>query len=565
MGSGATAVVSEDTGAVTEAEGGQDRERGPHRSERRAVLTAVGAAGVGLVAAACAPPAAQPAPPPAVQAPPPPTPPPPVPPTVAQARLLAGRATFGATAGVVARVSALGMAGWLDEQLNPAALPSAEARLGAFNTLRQTNSQNEAVRNTDQDQLFHELDHATLLRAVFSERQLYEVMCDFWSNHFNIWRNAKYLTQLKTVDNERVIRPFALGKFSDLLMASAKSPAMLVYLDNYTSRGDPGRMVNENYGRELLELHTLGIVNGQHVYSEADILGASKVLSGWSINWTNGATKYDFFFADYYHSREAVSILGGAWSRPARTNDYRTRGMGDGESLVQFLARHPATARHICFKLVRRFVADNPPMGLVDRLAATFTANDTAIAPVLRELFLSPEFAAAANLKTKRPIDWLYSALRSTAAQVSDAPRGQASSRLRSAQSALGQPLNEWVTPDGYAEEAVEWVAADGLLKRWEYGARISRNQLTDSNTPAKVAINVLTLVPAPLPPTNRALIAAIASNHFQIPISSSDEAAICTAVQVPPDAAVTTLATDVARLQGAVGLLLAHPQFHRR
>ena len=543
---------------------------GPVRAERRTVLTAVGAAGAGLVVAACAP--ALPgvgtervvAPPPPTTPAPPVPPVPPVPPTIAQARLLAGRATFGATAAVVDRITTIGVDTWIEEQLAPGG-PSAEGRLGAFTTLRQTNSQNEAIRNTDQDQLFHELDHATLLRAVYSERQLYEVMCDFWNNHFNIWRNAKYLTQLKTVDNERVIRPFALGKFADLLMASAKSPAMLVYLDNFDSRGDPDHQVNENYGRELLELHTLGIVNGEHVYTEADIVGVAKVLSGWSINWNNGANKYDYFFADYHHSREAVSILGGAWSRPARTNDYRTAGMGDGESLIRFLARRPETARYICFKLVRRFVSDDPPMGLVDRLAGIYTTNDTAIVPVLRALFRSPEFAASTNQKVKRPVDWLYSALRSTGAQINDAPRGQAASRLRSAQSALGQAVNERVTPDGWPEQGTDWVAADGLLKRWEYGSKIGRNQITDSNAVEKVQINVVGLVPAPLPATNRALIAAIAGTHFQITISSGDEAAICTALRIDPNAAVTTLATDAVLLQGTVGLLLAHPQFHHR
>lgn len=577
MGSGGTTVISDEdevdavtTDAVVTA--AAPTEAASTTTERRAMLAAA-AAGVGLLAAACVP-AADPggasapivSPPPTT--PPPPTiPPPPVPPTLAQARLLAGRATFGATAAVVNRIISLGTNAWVDEQLDPAGLPDAEGRLGAFTTLRQTNSQNEMIRNTDQNQLFYELDHATLLRGVFSERQLYEVMCDFWSNHFNIWRNSSYLTQLRTVDNEQVIRPFALGKFSDLLMASAKSPAMLVYLNNYESRGDPGRQVNENYGRELLELHTLGIVNGAQVYSEVDILGAAKVLSGWSINWTNGATKYDYVFNASYHSREAVSILGGAWTCPARPTsaDYRANGMADGESLIRFLAHHSATARYICFKLARRFVGDDPPMGLVDRLAQVYTANDTAIAPVLRELFRSAEFAASGNSKVKRPIDWLYSALRATGASVVDAPRGQASSRLRSAADALGQPLNERVTPDGYSEKAADWIAADGLLKRWEYGAKISRNQITDSNSTEKVAINVLGLVPAPLPPTNRALVAAIANNNFQVTISSSDETAICTALSINPDAAVTTLATDATKLQTTVGLLLGHPQFHRR
>jgi uncharacterized protein (DUF1800 family) len=574
MGGGGKTILLADEGSThvdegtSEDVGGTDGvvhgdRHGATPAPRRAVIGAMGVAGAGLLAAACAPPdTPAPAPMPAVN---PPTPVPPTP--VDQARLLARRATFGATAPVLARIQALGVNGWLDEQLAPWSLPDAEGRLGAFPTLRQTNSQNDAVRATDQNDLFYQLDHATLLRAVYSERQLYEVMCDFWTNHFNIWRSADWLTHLKTVDNERVIRPNALGKFSDLLMGSAKSPAMLVYLDNYQSRGEPGQQVNENYGRELCELHTLGIVNGQQAYNENDILGVAKVLSGWNINWTNGATKYDFLFADWWHSRDAVSILGGQWSCPARPTwqDYSRNGLGDGESLIRFLAAHPSTARHICFKLVRRFVSDVPPMSLVDRLSGIYTANDTAIVPVLRALFTSPEFAASANLKIKRPIDWLYSSLRVTRASIHDAPRGQASSRLKSAEAALGQSLNERVSPDGFPEKAAYWVSADGLLKRWEYGAKIARNAITDATAAEKVAVDVLSLLPSPLPGTNRDVINTMAESTFQISISTSDQNAICTALRIAPDAAVTTLATDAALVAAAVGLLLAHPQFQHR
>ena len=227
----------------------------------------------------------------------------------------------------------MGSAAWLDQQLAPGGLPDAESRLTGYSTLRSTDAQNDAVRAEDGERLFAELDHATLLRAVYSERQLYEVMCDFWTNHLNIWRRAKWLTQLKTSDNERVVRAHALGKFTDLLMASAKSPAMLVYLDNYVSDGRPGKQVNENYGRELLELHTLGIVDGQHVYDESDVVGVAKVLSGWTINWDNGPNRYSYRFGEWSHSREAVSILGGAWSRPSRENyqDRVANAQGDGE------------------------------------------------------------------------------------------------------------------------------------------------------------------------------------------------------------------------------------------
>ena len=373
-----------------------DTDEGVDLTTRRSLLVAAGA---GLAAAACAPAttAPGPAPGPSTVTPPqvtmPPTTVAPLGP-VDEARHLVSRATFGATAATVEQARRMGSAAWLDQQLAPGGLTDAESRLTGYSTLRSTDAQNDAVRAEDGERLFAELDHATLLRAVYSERQLYEVMCDFWTDHLNIWRRAKWLTQLKTSDNERVVRAHALGRFTDLLMASAKSPAMLVYLDNYVSDGRPGKQVNENYGRELLELHTLGIVDGQHVYDESDVVGVAKVLSGWTINWDNGPNRYSYRFGEWSHSREAVSILGGAWSRPSRENyqDRVANAQGDGESLIRFLARHPSTARNIATKLARRFVSDSPPTALVDRLVSTYLANDTAIVPVLRELFLSAEF-----------------------------------------------------------------------------------------------------------------------------------------------------------------------------
>lgn len=531
-------------------------------SSRRGLLVAAGA---GVVAAACtAPPAPAPRPKPT-----PTTAPPPAAPStsVGAARHLANRATFGATAAVVDRIRRKGAAAWLDEQLAPGSLPDAESRLAGYATLRQTNAQNDAVRTSDEEQLFAELDHATIQRAVYSERQLHEVMCDFWTNHFNIWRRAKWLTQLKTVDNEQVVRRHALGRFADLLMASAKSPAMLVYLDNFASEGQPGELVNENYGRELLELHTLGIVDGSHVYTEADVLGVARVLSGWSINWDNNAARYDFRFSEWWHYRDPVSVLGGAWSRPSRANyhDRVANAQRDGESLLNFLARHPSTARHLATKLAKRFVSDTPPPGLVDRLAATYLSNDTAIAPVLRQLFLSAEFTASAGQKIKRPQDWLYSALRATRAQIDPAPRGVAATRLRSAAAAMGQPLFERVSPDGWPDRSTYWVAADGLLKRWEHAAKLARNQLTDATSPEKVVVDATALLPSPLPATVRELLGALAAGVCQFDLPPADADAIAGAARLDPAGPSASLAGDPTLLQNALGLLLCHPSFQRR
>jgi uncharacterized protein (DUF1800 family) len=538
-----------------------DTSDGTSGSSRRTLLTAAGIGGIGLVAAACAPPTSTASPPTPAAAPF--VPPAPVPFTVANARNLASRATFGATKGVVDRIMAIGAAAWLNEQLNPSALPDAESRLAGYTTLAATNAQNETQRTTDEQVLFAELDHAMLQRAIYSERQLYEVMCDFWSNHFTIWRSAKYLTQLKTVDDRTVIRPNALGRFADMLLASARSPAMLVYLDNYVSNAFSSQGVNENWGRELLELHTLGIINGQQVYTEADVRGVARIMSGRTINWTAGPNQFTYVFNQGFHSREAVSILGGGWSRPLRTTG--AMGEADGDSLLNYLARHPSTAKYLSWKLCKRFVSDDPPAALVDRLAAIYTANDTAIAPVLRELFLSNEFRTSQGQKVKRPIEWLYSALRTTRAAINPLPSGHASQRLRETSGVLGQPLNERNTPDGYPEKAVDWVSAEGLLKRWEYGARLARNRLTDTAPAEKVVVDLTTLLPSPLPATVRELIVALADTVFQFPLSPTDADAMATAITLTPTGAATTLSTNTAALQAAAGLLIAHPSFQRR
>ena len=526
-------------------------------ASRRGAFLAAGAA---LVAAACAPDAPAPTPPTV-----------PVPPSsltdLAMARHLADRATFGATAAVVDRIRAMGAAAWIDEQLSPGRLPDAEGRLGAFGTLRANNSANEAVRIADEQRLFAELDHATLLRAVYSERQLYEVMCDFWTNHLNISRQAKWLTQLKTVDNETVVRRHALGKFVDLLQASAASPAMLVYLDNYASDATAASGVNENYGRELLELHTLGIVDGTHVYDEADVLGVAKVLSGWTINWEDGPSKYAYRWGHWMHSREAVSILGGAWRRPARPNwgDYNEYGEDDAVSLLGFLARHPSTARHLSLKLARRFVSDDPPRPLVDRMSAVYLANDTAIVPVLRELFRSPEFAASVGMKVKRPVDWLYSALRVTRADIPSDPMGTSATTLRQSTKMLGQPLFERPSPDGWPDKAPVWSSSQGLLRRWEGAGRLARNALTDASKPDRIVVDPSALLPVPLPGTARDLITAWSESVCQRTISAADADAMCAAIGVAPGDAATAVTTRPERSSGVLGLLLSHPRFQYR
>ena len=263
-----------------------------------------------------------------------------------------------------------------------------------------------------------------------------------------------------------------------------------------------------------------------------------------------------------------MSVLGGAWSRPSRANyqDRVANAQGDGESLLNFLARHPSTARNIATKLVRRFVSDAPQPALVDRLAATYLSKDTAIAPVLRQLFLSAEFNAAVGQKVQRPQDWLYAALRTTRAQIDPSPKGVAATRLRSAAQAIGQPLFERVSPDGWPDRATYWVAADGLLKRWEHGAKLARN-LHHRRGVAREGRGRRHRA-APVAAAERPC--GTSWSPWRARRSSStcppaDADAIAAAARLTPTGPASTLTGDLVLLQNAVGLLLAHPTFQRR
>ena len=245
-----------------------------------------------------------------------------------------------------------------------------------------------------------------LLRAVYSERQLQEVLTDFWFNHFNV-DVRKIDDRPVVVEYERdVIRPRVLGRFRDLLGATAKSPAMLFYLDNWLSKD---RGLNENYARELMELHTLGVDGG---YTQADVVNVARAFTGWTMSKPHEAT--GFAFNDRMHDHGAKRVLG----RTIKAGG----GVEDGEQVLDLLARHPSTARFIATKLVRRFVADDPPPALVDRAARTFRRTDGDLREVMRTILTSPEFLAPAayRAKVKSPFEYVVSLLRATSASVTN-------------------------------------------------------------------------------------------------------------------------------------------------
>jgi uncharacterized protein (DUF1800 family) len=480
------------------------------------------------------------------------------------AEVAVDKLTFGPAPGLVDHVRSVGVADWVEQQLTGAGLADAESMVSAYQTLTNSNLQNYQVAQTagGSDLMMAELDMATILRSAHSEHQLFELMSDFWSNHFSTWRNKTWMGFLKNQDHLDVVRAHALGKFSDLLSASTHSPAMLDFLDNLSNDASSPGGVNENYAREVMELHTLGIIDGQAVYTEDDVHQVAKIVSGWSIDWSAGSDQYEFLFAPWMHSLDAVSVLGGAFSRPARSYG---QGYDDGVAFFDVLAHHPSTARYISYKLARRFVSDTPPMTLVDAMAQVFLDNDTAIVPVLRHLFASPEFAASGGAKVRRPFEHLVAGLRSLGATTGTDPSGPSADALRASLDNMGQPLFERTSPDGYPDIGSFWVSSAGLLERWAATGNVARNALSSQSDPDAVTVALSAQLPSPLPGTVADLISWLGTNAANISIPAGDIGDMCTAIGVAPTGAATTLSTNTSRLGLAVGLILCHPSFQRR
>jgi uncharacterized protein (DUF1800 family) len=417
----------------------------------------------------------------------PPTTVPPPPPPAATARLMTSRLTFGITPEVDQSIVALGINGWVEDQLSKSRPdPAIENLFSSYQILNGTPKQAYDALRDDGDH-YREITHAQIVRARYSSHQLFETMTHLWMDHFNI--SFEGSDNAYTVAfQEQAIRPNAMGRFVDLLVATAESGSMMEYLDNTDS--DARRGINENYGRELLELHTLGIdENGNQIYSEEDVVGAAHVMSGWAREGDrNSATYGQFRYRPEYHSTDAVSLLGGQWTNAGLVDKAA------GDSLLQFLARHPQTANYIAFKLCRRFVADSPPAGLVSSAAAVYLANDTALVPVLRHIFNSTEFAASGGQKVRRPFELLSAAMRSLGTSVPMDPQSDASEDLIRALQRMGHQPWRWETPDGYPDEALPWVNSTALLLGWEFTSRLARNELTRPSDDSPLVTDISTL-----------------------------------------------------------------------
>jgi uncharacterized protein (DUF1800 family) len=437
------------------------------------------------------------------------------------------RLAFGPRPGDAEKVRAMGVDRWIALQLTPERIPDAAGEqlvshyetlnaktsdlVESFRELQQArrraqmqlraegdtaskgDAQREALANDPQlrevarkaQRMVGDLQSAKLARAVVSERQLDEVMVDFWENHFSVFA-GKGQTRLYLASYDRdVIRPHALGKFRDLLGAVAKSPAMLFFLDNWQSAADSlhptlaaaarvrrGRFarpasvatrrprgLNENYARELMELHTLGVDGG---YTQKDVIEVARALTGWSIEPREGT----FVFRPQFHDAGEKMVLG--HRLPAG------RGIEDGEEVLDILARQPSTARFVTTKLVRHFVSDSAPPVLVNRCAAIFTRTDGDIRETMRCIVTSPEFfsRAAYRAKVKSPFEVAASALRAMNAQPDTTPRtAQLVARL-------GQPIFGRQTPDGWPDRGDAWMNTGAILNRINFGLALAAGRL---------------------------------------------------------------------------------------
>ena len=381
---------------------------------------------------------------------------------------LLSRAGFGPWPGDIERVRAIGQAKWVEEQLDPDSINDTLCDLRARRFEELEDAPGECYEY-DKPVLRQEMARQTLLRAVYSKRQLFEVMVGFWTDHLNINIEKGDCIYLKPTDDREVIRRHALGNFRDLIRASATSAAMLVYLDgNQSAPPKP----NENYARELMELHTLGVHGG---YSQADVSEAARALTGWRVD-NNAFRRGTVQFHPALHDEGEKRLLGHVI--PARKNQ------SDVDEVVSIVCSHPATVRHLATKLARRFVSDNPPAALVDRVAGVFTKTGGDIKSMLRTVLYSDEFKSSAGLKYKTPFRFVVSALRSVGADT------QAHPPLIDYLVRMGQGVFEYPTPNGYPDDASPWMGT--LLWRWNFAFCLAGGELPSVEAPLDRLIKAL-------------------------------------------------------------------------
>jgi len=421
-----------------------------------------------------------------------------------QANHVLNRLAYGPSPDDLELIQRMGVAAWIDRQLHPdwipddavtlklRALPTltlstaelyarfppiqVQARLAGLNPANSDDRETllQAIPKEDLPrQIPIELVAAKLIRAVESKRQLEEVLVDFWFNHFNVSVDKGQVKWMVTSYERDAIRPHVFGTFRELLGATAHHPAMLFYLDNWQSsrelpdakqgRARPGaRMgLNENYARELLELHTMGVNGG---YTQKDVREVARCFTGWTIDMPRYIG--DFVYRDRMHDKNSKIVLG-TFIAPGGGQD-------DGERILDHLAAHPSTARFIATKLIRKFVSDEPPVSLVDKVARVFLDTGGHLPSVYAAIFTSPEFWSdrAYAAKTKTPLEYAVSAVRALGGTTSgEAPFAGAIDRM-------GEPLYRSQPPTGFPESAEAWVNAGALVSRINFGLALAANRV---------------------------------------------------------------------------------------
>jgi uncharacterized protein (DUF1800 family) len=504
------------------------------------------------------------------------------------------RLGYGPRPGDVERVRRMGLAAYIETQLDPRGIPDpgVEQALAAYPALalstatlvreyplptlqaRQRLTSGEMSRQEMMEMypaerrpavITAQLQAARITRAVASGRQLEEVMVDFWFNHFNVYAQKGAVRWMVPAYEREAIRPHALGRFRDLVLATARHPAMLFYLDNWLStRADlvvPGgpnagrRMgLNENYARELMELHTLGVDGG---YTQQDVIEVARCFTGWTIDRPQQGG--GFIFRPLAHDRGAKRVLGQVIPVGG--------GQQDGERVIDILVRHGATARFIATKLARRFVSDDPPAALVERAAATFRRTDGDVRAVLATIFTSPEFwaADAYRAKIKTPLEVVASAVRALDGRIVTGPGADATDgggvALAREVGRLGEPLYEAQPPTGYPDRAEAWVNTGALLGRMNFALGLAHNRFrgarvdvagfladADRSQPAQVLDRLLAVV-----------------LHGE---ASAQTRAVLAAQLESPEITRTTAYDRVAKdtdVEKLAALVLGSPEFQRR
>jgi uncharacterized protein (DUF1800 family) len=414
------------------------------------------------------------------------------------------RLTFGISPGDIDRVKSQGIKAYIESQLNPNAQKEASEltdRLERLSTLKLNNvelyqkygPQTKEERQSSQRsktlqtrrQIRTQTINARIFRGILSNRQLQEVMVDFWFSHFNVHMRKGFVYVWVSNYEREAIAPNALGNFRRLLEATARHPAMLYYLDNWQntdpkSKRAKGRFkgLNENYARELMELHTLGVDGG---YTQQDVIALARILTGWGIDTQGNRSKGDGFYFDRdRHDFSDKTFLG-----------KTIKGQGEAEvgQVLDILATHPATARHISYKLAQYFVADRPPETLVETLKQKFLSSNGDIKTVLSTLFNSSEFLNPQNYGNKFKTPWQY--IISTIRTSGD--RNPQPGFLGGILNQMGMPVYGCPTPDGYKNTQEAWLNPDGMMRRLSWATSIANGSLKgDRPLDAKVLAKTL-------------------------------------------------------------------------